>query len=175
MAVLGIDATGTPPVEPLAPEAKAKVASPGHADGDAGAGRKRPPRRRPASEGKGDADISELAGVAYDLQELQRDHPARFRTAMSEVAAAVEGEAERAPDPHARVLRDLADRFREAGRTGVLPPLVPLEASTAGEGGVSHRLHSYATQQAAAAGDTVRHPALSLAKLIRGVLCDAAK
>jgi hypothetical protein len=163
-----IEGAGIPPVEPLAPEAKAKVASPGHSEGESGTG-KGNSRRRPAPAAQA-PDISDLAGVAYELQALAREDPARFRGAMAAVAAAVDLEAALAPHPHARALQELAERFREAGRTGTLPPLLPLDAQTGGEGGIAHRLHSYASQQAAAAGETVRHPALDLANLIRGVL-----
>ena len=164
-----IEGAGIPPVEPLAPEAKAKVASPGHSEGEAGAG-KGGSRRRPAPDAAQTPDISDLAGIAFELQALAREDPARFREAMAAVAAAVDREAALAPHPHSRALQELAERFREAGRSGTLPPLLPLEAQTAGEGGIPHRLHSYASQLAAAAGETVRHPALDLANLIRGIL-----
>ena len=171
MATHDIGGKGIPDVESLATFSKGKVAPTGHPDGDGGRRQgpsRRPPRQPEASEGP---DISDLASAVFALEEVLRTHPGRFSRALSNAAEALDRDAARAGDPHARLLRELAHRFREGARAGVLPALLVPEPAAAGHPPPPHsHVQSYAVQQAVAGGDPVRDATLDLARAIRGAI-----
>src|SRR5260370_32429073 len=98
-------------------------------------------------------DLSKVADVLRELQQLQTDNPAEFKQALNDAATKLKDASQQQTDPaQAKFLSDLSDRFQKAADTGDLSQLKPPDGSASGSYSV-HGHHHHHHHSAAA------HPA----------------
>ena len=96
------------------------------------------------------SDVSELARLMSDLQQLQQSDGERFKRVASRVVDLLEvAEREEARSP---ILGQLALTFRRSAETGSMPALEPAMVA-AGVASSDHRVQSYAMRQPQATSD----------------------
>ena len=124
-------------------------------------------------------DISPFASMMAQLQQLQQNDPAKFKSVMADVASTLQTDAQNATGSQAVALSSLASQFKFAAQTGQMP-----EQQSSGQSSGSHHHHhvrSYDSQSAgtAATSSTGSTSTLSaqtpvnLAEIIQTALQDA--
>jgi hypothetical protein len=124
-------------------------------------------------------DISPFASMMAQLQQLQQNDPAKFKSVMADVASTLQTDAQNATGSQAVALSSLASKFKLAAQTGQMPD----QQSSGQATGAHHHHHvrSYDSQSAgtAATSSTGSTSTLSaqtpvnLAEIIQTALQDA--
>ena len=122
------------------------------------------------------SDMSSLAKLMSELQQLQQNDPTQFKAVMSSIAATLKTDAQNATGSQATALNNLATRFDQAAQTGQMPNFQPQGAQSAGGHHHHHHVQSY-DSQAAAATSTSTSPSnqtpFSLIQVIQNALQSA--
>jgi len=105
------------------------------------------------------SDISDLARILSDLQQLLQKDPNKFQRVMSGIADGLESDAKAAEADKSQSLLQLAMRFREASRTGALSPIQHWDApSGSGERHHLRGLQHYGVPQGAGDASDLEGP-----------------
>jgi hypothetical protein len=117
------------------------------------------------------AQLSPMADLLNQLQQLQQTDPDKFKSVMSSIADTLKADAQNATGPKAQRLNALADKFSQAAQTGQMPDLQPK-----GQQGASGHHHHHHPQvqsyqhgsDATASGQS--QPGFDLAQIIQSAL-----
>jgi len=119
--------------------------------------------------------LSPMATLLNQLQQLQQNDPTQFKSVMSNIADTLKADAQNATGPKAQHLNDLADKFSQAAQTGQMPDLQP-KGQAQGAAGHHHHHHQVQSYQGGASSSTgsQNQPALDLAQIIQSALQQAS-
>jgi hypothetical protein len=124
-------------------------------------------------------DMSSLAKLMSELQQLQQSDPDKFKSVMSDIAKTLRTDAQNAAGSQASFLNNLAGKFDQAAQTGQMPDLQP-KAQSAGGHHHHHHVQNYQAQaasstdtSAASAGSSSQQTPFSLVQVIQNALQNA--
>ena len=119
--------------------------------------------------------LSPMATLLNQLQQLQQSDPDKFKSVMSSIADTLKTDAQNATGPQAQRLNALADKFSQAAQTGQMPDLQP-KGQAQGAAGHHHHHHQVQSYQGGASSSTgsQNQPALDLAQIIQSALQQAS-
>jgi hypothetical protein len=114
------------------------------------------------------AQLSPMASLLNQLQQLQQTDPEKFKSVMSSVADTLKADAKNATGPQAQRLNDLADKFSQAAQTGQMPDLQPKgqQQGASGHHHHHHQVQSYQEGSSSASGSPSK-PTLDLAQILQ--------
>ena len=117
------------------------------------------------------AQLSPMASLLNQLQQLQQTDPDKFKSVMSSIADTLKTDAQNATGPQAKRLNDLADKFIQAAQTGQMPDLQP-PGQQQGASGHHHHHHQVSSYQNGSSTSTsgANQPKFDLAQLIQTAL-----
>jgi hypothetical protein len=117
------------------------------------------------------AQLSPMASLLNQLQQLQQNDPDKFKSVMSSIADTLRTDAQSATGPKAERLNALADKFGQAAQTGQMPDLQP-KGQQQGATGHHHHHHQVQSYQegSSAATSSTNKPTLDLAQIIQAAL-----
>ena len=118
--------------------------------------------------------ISPMASLLAQLQQLQQTDPDKFKSVMSSIADTLKTDAQNATGPKAQRLSALADKFSQAAQTGQMPDLQPKDQSH-GASGAPHHHHQVQSYQGGSSTATPgqNQPGFDLAQIIQAALQSA--
>jgi hypothetical protein len=123
-----------------------------------------------AVPGTDPSQLSPMASLLNQLQQLQQTDPTKFKAVMSSIADTLKADAQNATGPQAQRLTDLANKFSDAAQTGKMPDLQP-PGQQQGASGHHHHHHVQSYQESSATTtDTQNQPRLDLAQIIQTAL-----
>jgi len=116
------------------------------------------------------AQLSPMASLLNQLQQLQQTDPDKFKSVMSSIADTLKTDAQNATGPQAQRLNALADKFSQAAQTGQMPDLQPKGQHQGASGHHHHhQVQSYQDSSSSTTG-TQNQPAFDLAQIIQTAL-----
>ena len=115
--------------------------------------------------------LSPMASLLNQLQQLQQTDPDKFKSVMSTIADTLKTDAQNATGPQAQRLNALADKFSQAAQTGQMPDLQP-KGGQQGASGHHHHHHQVQSYQQGSSTDTSKQnqPSFDLAQIIQAAL-----
>ena len=115
--------------------------------------------------------LSPMASLLNQLQQLQQSNPDKFKIVMSSIADTLSTDAKSAKGPQAKMLTDLANKFSQAAQTGQMPDLQP-PGQQQGVSGHHHHHHSVKNYQdsAGTSASSQGKPSIDLAQIIQAAL-----
>ena len=117
--------------------------------------------------------LSPMASLLNQLQQLQQSDPDKFKSVMSSIADTLKNDAQNASGPTAQRLNALADKFSQAAQSGQMPDLQPKgQEGASGHQHHHHQVRSY--QSSGGASDSQAKPAVDLAQIIQTALQQAS-
>ena len=126
-------------------------------------------------------DVSSLAKLMSELQQLQQSDPDKFKAVMSDIANTLKTDAQNATGSQATFLNNLANKFDQAAQTGQMPDLQPKAPSAGGGHHHHHHVQSYealaatpADTSAASASSSSQRTPFSLVQVIQDALQNAS-
>ena len=121
--------------------------------------------------GADSAQLSPMAILLNQLQQLQQTDPDKFKSVMSSIADTLKADAQSATGPQAQRLNALADKFSQAAQTGQMPDLQPKGQHQGASGHHHHhpQVQSYQDSSSATTGSQ-KQPAFDLAQIIQTAL-----
>lgn len=116
------------------------------------------------------AQLSPMASLLNQLQQLQQTDPDKFKSVMSSIADTLKTDAQNATGPQAQRLNALADKFSQAAQTGQMPDLQPKgQQGASGHHHHHHQVQSYQEGSGSTASGQNK-PAFDLAQIIQTAL-----
>ena len=117
------------------------------------------------------AQLSPMATLLNQLQQLQQTDPTKFKSVMSSIADTLKADAQNATGPKAQHLNDLANKFSQAAQTGQMPDLQP-PGQQQGASGHHHHHHQVQSYQegSSSATSSQNQPRFDLAQIIQTAL-----
>jgi hypothetical protein len=121
------------------------------------------------------AQLSPMASLLNQLQQLQQSDPTKFKSVMSSIADTLKTDARNATGPMADRLNALADKFSQAAQTGQMPDLQP-KGQPQGTSGHHHHHHQVQSYQGGSSSTdgSQNQPAVDLAQIIQAALQQAS-
>ncbi len=121
------------------------------------------------------AQLSPMADLLNQLQQLQQTDPDKFKSVMSSIADTLKTDAQSATGPQAQRLNALADKFSQAAQTGQMPDLQP-KGQPGASGHHQHHHHQVQSYQQGSDATTSgqNQPRLDLAQIIQSALQQAS-
>ena len=118
------------------------------------------------------AQLSPMASLLNQLQQLQQTDPDKFKSVMSSIADTLKTDAQNATGPQAKRLNDLADKFSQAAQTGQMPDLQPPGQQQGASGHHHHHHHQVSSYQNGSGTSTSSpsQPKFDLAQIIQTAL-----
>ena len=115
--------------------------------------------------------LSPMASLLNQLQQLQQTDPDKFKSVMSSIADTLATDAKNATGPKAKMLTDLANKFSQAAKTGQMPDLQPPGQQ---QGAATHHHHHHPVKSYQDSTDTSasspNKPSTDLAQIIQAAL-----
>jgi hypothetical protein len=123
------------------------------------------------------AQLSPMAALLNQLQQLQQTDPTKFKSVMSNIAATLTTDAQNATGPQAQHLTELADKFSQAAQTGQMPDLQPPGQQQGASGHHHHHHHQVSSYQNGSGSSTsgASQPKFDLAQIIQTALQQASE
>ena len=117
------------------------------------------------------AQISPMASLLNQLQQLQQTDPDKFKSVMSSIADTLKADAQNATGSKAQHLTELANKFDQAAQTGQMPDLQP-KGQQQGATGHHHHHHQVKSYQegSSLSGSSQNQPTFDLAQIIQAAL-----
>jgi hypothetical protein len=118
------------------------------------------------------AQLSPMASLLNQLQQLQQTDPTQFKSVMSSIADTLKTDAQSATGPQAQHLTDLANKFSQAAQTGQMPDLQPPGQQQGASGHHHHHHHQVSSYQNGSSTSTSspNQPGFDLAQIIQTAL-----
>ena len=121
------------------------------------------------------AQLSPMASLLNQLQQLQQTDPDKFKSVMSSIADTLKTDAQNATGPQAKRLNDLADKFSQAAQTGQMPDLQPPGQQPGASGHHHHHpVKSYQDGTGTSASSQGK-PSTDLAQIIQAALAQSSE
>jgi hypothetical protein len=116
------------------------------------------------------AQLSPMANLMNQLQQLQQSDPNKFKSVMSTIADTLKADAQNATGPQAQRLDALADKFSQAAQTGQMPDLQP-KGQPHGASGHHHHHQVQSYQQGSGTATSGQNqPSSDLAQIVQAAL-----
>jgi hypothetical protein len=116
------------------------------------------------------AQLSPMASLLNQLQQLQQTDPDKFKSVMSSIADTLKTDAQNATGPKAQRLNALADKFSQAAQTGQMPELQPKGQQQGASGHHHHHQVQNYQEGSGAANSGQNQPTFDLAQIIQSAL-----
>ncbi len=123
------------------------------------------------------AQLSPMATLLNQLQQLQQTDPDKFKSVMSSIADTLKTDAQNATGPQAQRLNDLANKFSTAAQTGQMPNLQPPGQQQGASGHHHHHHHqvsSYQNGSSTSTSSSPSQPTFDLAQIIQTAMQQAS-
>jgi hypothetical protein len=119
------------------------------------------------------AQLSPMATLLNQLQQLQQTDPTKFKSVMSSIADTLKADAQNATGPKAQHLNDLANKFSQAAQTGQMPDFQPPGQQQGASGHHHHHQVQSYQEGSSSATSSQNQPRFDLAQIIQTALQQA--